>query len=407
MRTHPSSPAPGASPTLAAPATAPLWAGLAPLCAVVFLEFLAMGLPLPILPVRVHETLGFGSFVVGLAIAAQSWATLLTRHGAGTWSDQRGPRSATVLGLALSALAGAMYALSCALPAPSASLSVLLVGRVLLGLGESLVVTGALSWGVALAGRERSGVVMSWVGIAMYGALAAGAPLGALLHARHGFAGMSAAAALAPLSALVAVALVRNVQPMGGARLPFYRVVGLIWLPGLGLTLGALGFGAIAAFSTLRFAEEGWSHAALALSAFGAAYVLARLLFGGLPDRLGGARVALASAAVAAVGQLGMWRASSGAMAVGAAALTGFGFSLAFPSFGVVALRRVPPQNRGAALGAYTACFDVTMGVGVPLLGAVVGFSGYGAAFAVSALAALASLLIAVVLSSRMERSAS
>jgi MFS family permease len=371
------------------------------------MEFLTMGLPLPVLPVRVHETLGFGSFVVGLAIAAQSWATLLTRHGAGTWSDQRGPRSATVRGLALSALAGALYALSYAVPSPSASLSVLLVGRVVLGLGESLVITGALSWGVALAGRERSGVVMSWVGIAMYGALAAGAPLGSLLDAHLGFAGMSAAAALAPLAALGVVTLVRDVPAAGGARLPFYRVVGLVWLPGLGLTLGALGFGAIAAFSTLRFAEAGWPHAALAMSAFGAAYVLARLLFGNLPDKLGGARVAMASTAVAAAGQLGMWLASSELVAVGAAALTGLGFSLAFPAFGVEAMRRVPPQNRGAALGAYTACFDVTLAVGVPLLGVVVGVSGYGAAFALSALAALASLSIAFTLSSRVERTVS
>jgi 3D (Asp-Asp-Asp) domain-containing protein len=56
----------------------------------------------------------------------------------------------------LSVLAGATYALSHAISAPSLSLMVLMVGRALLGAGESLVITGALSWGVALAGRERS-----------------------------------------------------------------------------------------------------------------------------------------------------------------------------------------------------------------------------------------------------------
>ena len=35
-----------------------------------------MGLPLPVLPIRVHEALGFGSFFVGLALGAQSWITL-------------------------------------------------------------------------------------------------------------------------------------------------------------------------------------------------------------------------------------------------------------------------------------------------------------------------------------------
>ena len=137
------------------------------------------------------------------------------------------------------------------------------------------------------------------------------------------------------------------------------------------------------------------------MTAFGAAYVLARLLFGGLPDRFGGARVAMASAMVVAIGQLGMWWATSGAMAVAAAALTGLGFSLAFPSFGVEAIKRVPPQNRGVALGAYAACFDVTMGFGVPALGMIVGAFGYGAAFAVGAFTALISLVIGSALLSR------
>jgi len=51
--------------------TTPLWRALAPICVMVFMEFLAMGLPLTILPGHVHGTLGFGSFVVGLAIGAQ------------------------------------------------------------------------------------------------------------------------------------------------------------------------------------------------------------------------------------------------------------------------------------------------------------------------------------------------
>jgi predicted MFS family arabinose efflux permease len=299
-----------------------------------------------------------------------------------------------------------LYALSNAVPSSSASLVVLLVGRVLLGVGESLVVTGALSWGITLAGRERSGVVMAWVGIAMYGALAAGAPLGTVLNAHLGFVGMSCAAALAPLAGVAIVGLAPVVrQPPASVRLPFYRVIGLIWLPGLGLMLSAIGFGAIAAFSTLRFAQAGWSYAALAMTAFGSAYVLARLLFGRFPDRFGGARVAIASTAVATVGQIAMWSATSGAMAVAAAALTGLGFSLAFPSFGIEAIRRVPPQNRGAALGAYTACFDAAMGLGVPLLGLVVGAFGYAAAFAAGALMAFAALSISIAVWSRARRS--
>ena len=368
---------------------------LAPICAMVFLEFLAMGLPLPVLPTHVHDTLGFGSFVVGLVIGSQSLVTLITRPLAGTRSDVRGPRSAATLGLAISFLAGLLSALS------GDSLVLLLLARALLGLGESLVITAALAWGIALAGRERTGVVMAWVGIAMYAALAAGSPLGLLLDAHVGFVGLSLVAAAAPLLALATTFLARPVAPTGGTRLPFRSVAALIWLPGAGLALCAMGFGAIAAFSTLMFRANAWSHPALVMSAFGSAYVLARLLFAKLPDRLGGARVALGSATIAVVGQLGMLFATSAPLAITAAALTGFGFSLAFPAFGVEAINRVPPQNRGAALGAYTACFDVTMAFGIPTLGAAVGAFGYRAAFAIGAFTAAASLLIAIILTTR------
>lgn len=371
---------------------------VAGLCAMVFAEFLAMGLPLPMLPEHVSGALGFGPFVVGLAIGAQSWATLLTRPAAGTRSDHRGPQSTAVLGLALSALAGVLMAASSFLGAANASLAVLLVGRGLLGLGESLVITSALSWGVGLAGRERTGLVMAWVGIAMYGALAIGAPIGSALFARFGFVGVALAAAVAPLFGLIPALRTRTIATVGTTRLPLRTVARLIWLPGLGLTSSALGFGAIAAFSALRFKEAGWSHAPLAMVAFGAAYVLARLVFGRLPDRLGGARVALGSTAIAAVGQTLMWLAPGPGVAIAAAGLTGLGFSLAFPAFGVEAIKHVPPQNRGVAVGAFAACFDLAMGVGVPALGLAVGAFGLASAFAIGALGALLGLIVALIL---------
>lgn len=366
-------------------------------CAVVFTEFLAMGLPLALLPEHVHDTLGFASFLVGLVIGAQSWATLATRHVAGTRSDLRGPRSAVVLGLGLSAIAGLVASLSSLLPSSGVSLAVLLLGRAVLGLGESLVVTGALAWGVALAGREHSGRVMAWVGIAMYGAIAAGAPLGAVLRGPLGFAGSLLVAALAPLLGLLLVRSVTDVAPSGGVRLPFSTVSRAIWRPGAGLALASLSFGSLAAYSVLAFAERGWAHAPWAMSSFGVAYVLARVVLSKWPDRFGGARVAAASAALAAVGQLALWSAPSESFAIAAAALTGLGFSLAFPSFGLEAIRRVPPQNRGTALGAYAACFDLAMGVGVPVLGLLGPLTAFaGAAVAAGLSAAIALSLVRV-----------
>jgi MFS family permease len=61
------------------------------------------------------------------------------------------------------------------------------------------------------------------------------------------------------------------------------------------------------------------------------------MTFGHLPDRFGGARVALVSIVVEACGQILLWLAHTPAIAFAGAIMTGTGFSLVFPAFGVEA----------------------------------------------------------------------
>lgn len=362
---------------------------LLPLCAAVFLGFSTIGLPLPALPGFVRGTLGFDALVVSLVLAAQSVATLATRHTAGLLADHRGARRAVTLGLAVSAVAGAIY-LGAALTSNAVGLSLplLLLGRVVLGLGESLLITGALSWGVGLVGRERAGLVMAWNGIAMYSALALGAPLGALLFERFSFVGSSLGALFAPLTALLFLPMLRGVPAAGGKRIAFHRIATMIGRPGLGLALSTLGFGVISAFGPLVFQERGWTRPEHALLAFGGAFVLARIFFGNAPDRFGGQRVALVCLSIELVGQLLLWLSPVRIFAVVGAAFTGIGYSLTFTSLGVEAVRRAPAENRGAAMGGYVAFFDVALGALVPLAGLLVRFTTPSSAYLLGAVAA-------------------
>jgi hypothetical protein len=75
-------------------------------------------------------------------------------------------------------------------------------------------------------------------------------------------------------------------------------------------------------------------------------------------DTLGGAKVALVCALIEAVGQALIWLAVRPELALAGAALTGFGFSLVYPGFGVEAVLRVPAPSRGLAMGAYTPPFS-------------------------------------------------
>jgi MFS family permease len=169
-------------------------------------------------------------------------------------------------------------------------------------------------------------------------------------------------------------------------------------MPGLASAFSSIGFGPIIAFSALFFAEREWNPVWLAFSAFAAALIAARIFLGHLPDKFGGARVAVIFAVIEAAGLALLWLASGPAMAAAGAALAGFGYSLVYPGLGVEAVRRTPPESRGLAMGIYTAFLDMALGLGSPFLGLVAGWAGLSSIFPVSALIVLATTAMAATL---------
>ncbi len=360
---------------------------LLPIMAVVFIAFLIIGMALPVLPLHVHQELGLSTFVVGLVTGSQFVAALIARVWSGHYADSRGTKRAVVAGLLSAVAGGLLYLIS--LPfvsAPGMSASILLFGRALLGAAESFIITGGVAWGLALAGPAHAGKVIAWVGMAMFAALASGAPLGTALYGFGGLGSIAVATALSPLVTMLLVAPLAPIPPRAGRRSHLLTVARAVWMPGLGSALSTVGFGAMIAFSSLLSVERSWTPVWLLFSAFAGALVVARLFFGHLPDRLGGARVALFSAAVEAIGMALIWSAPNRFVAVTGALLTGFGYALVYPGLGVEAVRRAPPESRGLAMGAYTAFLDVALGFGSPALGLVAGWDGLSSVFLAGAL---------------------
>ncbi|CAG9166361.1 arabinose transporter [Cupriavidus pampae] len=361
-----------------------------PVITALFAGYLAVGLPLPVMPLFIHEQLGFSNVVVGLVIGIQFLATVLSRGYAGAVTDQLGGRRAALQGAAFCALGGLLYMLA-ALPVLSqgASLALIVAGRLAAGLGESQFVTGCVSWSIASVGPQRAGMSMSWTGIAMFAALAIGAPAGMALYRQWGFqAAMLACLAAPVLAGLIAFGARPYASP-SGQRLPFHRVLAQIWREGLGLMLQGVGVAGLTAFASLYFAARHWSHAGLVMTAFGVGFIAVRLVFGHLPDRMGGYRVALYSLAVEAIGQLMLWYATQESVALAGALVTGLGCALIFPALGVEALKRVPPANRGSAMGAFVAFLDIAYGIAGPLAGVIAAQAGYAAVYLLGAICAL------------------
>src|SRR3954463_12163238 len=80
--------------------------GLLPLMGIVFAAFLVIGLAMPVLPLHVHQRLGFGTFVVGVVAGSQFAASLISRFAAGHLADNRGAKRAVLIGLCAAAASG-------------------------------------------------------------------------------------------------------------------------------------------------------------------------------------------------------------------------------------------------------------------------------------------------------------
>lgn len=272
-----------------------------------------------------------------------------------------------MLGLLSASASGVLYLASLAAPSPVVSVAILLAGRAVLGGAESFIITGAVSWGLALLDAGQAGKVIAWIGMAMFAALALGGPIGTTLYDASGFAGIALATFALPIAVLGLIWPVAAAATVARSSQTALRVVaGAVWLPGLGAACSSIGYGAILAFSSLFFSEQNYQPIWLAFSAFGAALILARAFLSHLPDRYGGARIAFVFLLIQAAGLVVMWLSQGRLSATLGAALAGLGYSLVYPGFGVEAVRGVPPKTAALRWGFIRRASISRWGLAVP-----------------------------------------
>lgn len=366
-----------------------------------FICYLSIGLPLAVLPAFVHLRMGMHAALAGLVISIQYIATFLSRPWAGRISDSAGAKVSVLWGMAACTLSGILLLAAAGMHTNTGlTLTALIASRLVLGVGESLGSTGSTLWGITAAGPEHTAKVISFNGVATYGGLALGAPLGVVLDQHWGLASLGM---LTTVLCALSVFFAQRKAPVPispGEHLPFRAVLGRVAPHGMALALGGIGYSVLATFVTLYYLSRQWdpNQAALCLTAFGVAFITARLLFIQAINRFGGFPVAIVSLSVESVGVLLIWSAGSPWMASCGAALTGFGFSLVFPALGVEAVKRVPMQNRGTALGVFTGFSDVSFFLVGPIAGWVIGTWGYSSGFLFALASVLCSLGIVLVL---------
>jgi len=353
------------------------------------LGFISVGAALPALSPYVRGPLHSGDLAAGVVVGSFAATSVFCRPVAGRFADRRGRRAVLVGGALTMALGGLLYLLA-------GSVATLLLARLVAGAGEGAFYTAGATWTVDLAPPHRRGQALGLFGLAVWGGLALGPVAGELLRSWSGYQAVWACTAVLPLlGAAIAVRLPEPARPprpqgRGGAWLP--RAVRR---PGTAIALANVGYAALAGFVILDLDAQGIGGGASVFTAFAVAVFASRLALNRIPDRVGARVTGTIAGLVEAAGLVIIALAGSLGAAIAGAVVVGVGFSLLFPSLALMVVRSTDEGERGSAMGAFSAFFDIGVGLGAPLAGLAASLAGYPSVFYMSAAAALGTAWIA------------
>lgn len=352
-----------------------------------FVGYFIIGLSLSVLPIFISKSLGYSLLIAGMVISLQYISTFFLRAYSGKVIDGKGPKPAVLFSMLSFSLTGIFLIFAYYFKfSPILSLSFLIITRLLTGCAEGMVGASPINWAIMALGEKHTAKIISYNGVACYGALAIGASLGIVIEHAYSLYGIGI---LSIILGIIGFFFAKtkenktNTNPKENQS--FWKVLGKVAPFGVCLALGGIGFASISTFITLYYNYFQWNNGALCLSVFGGLFVAGRLVFSNVINNYGGIKVAIACLFVETIGLLIIAFATNAQMALLGAGVTGLGFSLIFPALGVVAIKSVSPSSQGSALAGYGLFIDISLGVAGPIIGSVADFFGMQFIFPFSA----------------------
>lgn len=365
-----------------------------------FYGYFTIGLSLAVLPIFIHETLGFNTIIAGAIIGSQYIMTFFMRAYAGTIVDKKGPKPAVIISMICFILTGILlWAAFSNSSSPLLSLSLLAISRLLTGCGEGMVGASPINWAILRVGEEHTSTAISYNGIFNYSSMAIGAPLGVLMSLHLGTWSIALLTTLVGLIGLITTINKKALNSISKeVRNSFFSVLKSVAPFGTGLALAGIGFGTISTFITLYYNYKGWDNAAICITCFSTMFVLGRFVLTGSINKIGGVKIALYSMLIESAGLLLISLAPTPFVTIIGAAITGLGFSMVFPALGVEAVKSASSANKGAALGAYGLFIDISLGISGPLVGLVAKQFGMNFIFPFSLILVLSGVIVCILL---------
>ncbi len=328
-------------------------AKLVAIYAVVFASFLSVGLILPLAPTTLVDRFGELKAVVGYSVFALALGGLTGRFIGGSLVDGRGALVGFTTGLFLATIGGACYRFIVSTPG-------FLLGRVVQGIGESIIYTAAATSLMNLVPDNKRSRYIGLLGSAVWGGISLGPAIGERLS------GIEPAGLLTMATQAIGLVVVWTVFRNGlgpterkalGVRIPRAAL-----LPSVVVGLYNLGYAAISGFLILHLRERDIS-SARALTFYGLSVLFGRLVLGGIPDKIGPRPSITIGIAVMMTGLTLIVFAQSRPLVLGALMIFGVGYSMPFPALASLTVDRVSVNERASGLAVLGGMYDVFVGI--------------------------------------------
>ena len=323
--------------------------------------FLLVTLPIYILK------LGGSESEIGLIIGVFTISAVLLRPFIGRELDRRGRKKILLAG-------SLVFLLSMLLYNYTTSVTALLLLRVFHGLGWGAATTAGSTLIADIAPPSRRGEAMGVFGMAANVAMAFGPALSIILLGASDFPTLFAVGASIALVSLLLVLPISEtivVHP----KTPLFSKEALF--PSAMMFIVSLTYGSIVSFLALFARNQGIANPGIFFSVFAITLIIVRALAGRLSDIKGRNFVIVPGMVIITAGLWALSTASTLSVFLISAFLYGMGFGFVHPALMALLVDRVTEKTRGAAMGTFTAAFDLGIGTGSIVLGIVLQFYGF------------------------------
>ena len=358
------------------------------LCAAGLGFFGSFMLLLAVLPLYMSD-LGGSDSAIGLVIGVFAISALFPRPFIGREIDRGGGKRFMLAGAAVFVVASGLYVIATSVP--------LLFGvRILHGIGMALFTTAAFAMVADLAPASRRGEALGlWGTVPTLGS--AIAPfLGLMIRDRYGYNTVFIISACCAFVALTLVFFLREPHKEHHAGAADAGLIEKsVLFPAVLVMSMTFIFGAVSSFVLLFAEDRGIDNAGLYFTASAGAVVVSRLFGGKLSDRHGRWAVILPSMACMSAGVALLSQSNSLTVLLLGAGLIGLAFGGGFPALSALAVDVAPAGRTGAAMGTFSASFEVGIGTGAIVMGLIATFTGYSTMFLIGAAFPAAGMLLA------------